>query len=234
MSADVCECGARAVIISLHGRTPANPARHRGDGRLPHPDGDGARGLWPAAPAPDRPPDRQADVRVPQSLQRLQVPDGRGVAQRPKRPTAARRKRNASGPWPLWPPRNRHPFQPTRRHRSKPPNRPIPARAPIQRSTRLKLRQQQPRTQFHASCRPPPARPCRPPRPGPCFRISLRGAGRVCRDDSTGHDTPQQSGNQAQQPLTGPRGGTEPAWLMPSKQSARRELQYPSAPNSQA
>ena len=39
---------------------------------------------------PDRPPDRQAHVRVPQGLQRLQVPDGRGTAHRPEE--ADRRK----------------------------------------------------------------------------------------------------------------------------------------------
>ena len=38
-------------------------------------------GCSPPAFAGDRPPNRQAHVRVPQSLQRVQVPDGRGDAE---------------------------------------------------------------------------------------------------------------------------------------------------------
>src|SRR3569833_1479540 len=75
----VCERSARTVMITLHESAPANPARHHIDGRLLHSYGDGTGGVRAAASAADRPPARQAHVRFPQGLKRLQVSDGRGV-----------------------------------------------------------------------------------------------------------------------------------------------------------
>ena len=94
----VCERRARAGIMVLHGYSSNNRSCQSWHGRFAHPDGDGAGRVWTASPAPDRPPDRQADVRVPQGLKRLQISDGRGVAQRRRGRPAQERRRGAPAP----------------------------------------------------------------------------------------------------------------------------------------
>ena len=85
----------------LYGNSAANHDGQPRDGRYLAPDGAGAGGFRPPPSAPDRPPNRQADVRVPQGLQRLQIPDGRGVTpSRGGRSPSKRKRKRGKRRWP--------------------------------------------------------------------------------------------------------------------------------------
>ena len=104
-------------------------------------------------------------------------------------------------------------------------------------SIRLK-RLERPATEETDSAHHAALRPARRLQPRGPDRASESRMPRLCRSPPTRRRlnrirAPRNRREQSE-PLSRPRGGTEPAWLMPWKQSARRGRRYQNARNSRA